>query len=197
LGSVQNFRHETAEVSETSAVYLKLWTHPTFAIPINLCYSVDMKRIEGYLLIPHELLHVLAHRLINKRCQYRVGDRCVKPTEPLSFKEELFTLVLPFAVFLLVALGLTIIIPFIAKYKNLFWIFSLFTILQMSLLYLFTTLIDVRKAYLLIRNKPWQTWTPFDIFFWPAVSWDEIRKRRRQSKEQQSSESIIVLGRQF
>ena len=30
-------------------------------------------KLEGYLLIPHEFLHVVAHKLIGKRCSYRVG----------------------------------------------------------------------------------------------------------------------------
>jgi hypothetical protein len=36
---------------------------------------------------------------------------------------------------------------------------------------------DLRNVYLLIRGKPWYSWTPFDPLFWPVVDWDEIRAR--------------------
>lgn len=57
-----------------------------------------LNRIEGILLIPHELLHVIAFRLIGKRCQYSWGDVRVSVVEPLTYVEHLFTLALPLAV---------------------------------------------------------------------------------------------------
>jgi hypothetical protein len=33
-----------------------------------------MGPIEGYLLIPHELLHIVGYRLVGKRCLYHWGD---------------------------------------------------------------------------------------------------------------------------
>jgi hypothetical protein len=52
-------------------------------------------KIDGYLAIPHELLHVLAYRLIGKPCYYRIGDHYVRSLEPRSFGERLFVLLFP------------------------------------------------------------------------------------------------------
>lgn len=52
-------------------------------------------KIDGYLAVPHELLHLLAYRLIGKRCRYRLGDYYVHALEPRSFRERLFVLVFP------------------------------------------------------------------------------------------------------
>jgi hypothetical protein len=55
-------------------------------------------KIDGYLAIPHELLHVLAYRLIGKRCRYRLGEHFVHALEKRSFKERLFVLLFPLLV---------------------------------------------------------------------------------------------------
>jgi hypothetical protein len=52
-------------------------------------------KIDGYLAVPHEVLHVLAYRLIGKRCRYQVGDHFVHPLESRSFRERLFVLLFP------------------------------------------------------------------------------------------------------
>ncbi len=55
-------------------------------------------KIDGYLAIPHELLHVLAYRLIGKKCRYRLGDHFVYPSETRSWAERLFVLLFPLMV---------------------------------------------------------------------------------------------------
>jgi hypothetical protein len=55
-------------------------------------------KIDGYLAIPHELLHLLAYRLIGKRCRYHLGDHFVHALETRSLKERLFVLVFPLLV---------------------------------------------------------------------------------------------------
>ncbi len=53
-------------------------------------------KLGGYYLIPHELLHVLAYRLIGKRCHYQWGDWQVKSLQPKNRRENLFVLLFPF-----------------------------------------------------------------------------------------------------
>jgi hypothetical protein len=36
---------------------------------------------------------------------------------------------------------------------------------------------DLRIAYLIIKDKPWYAWTPFDVFYPPLVDWNEIRRK--------------------
>jgi hypothetical protein len=55
-------------------------------------------KIDGYLAIPHELLHLLAYRLVGKRCRYRLGEHFVHSLEPRSFRERLFVLLFPLLV---------------------------------------------------------------------------------------------------
>lgn len=55
-------------------------------------------KIDGYLAIPHELLHVLAYRLIGKRCRYRLGDHFVYALEPRTFSQQIFVLLFPFVI---------------------------------------------------------------------------------------------------
>ena len=52
-------------------------------------------KIDGYLAIPHELLHVLAYRLIGKKCRYRLGEHSVQALEPRTFGERVFVLLFP------------------------------------------------------------------------------------------------------
>ncbi|MCB0060977.1 MAG: hypothetical protein KDE19_02635, partial [Caldilineaceae bacterium] len=73
--------------------------------------SVTWQRIlklEGYLLVPHELLHVIAHRMIGRDCAYQLGDKWVVKREPCSWREDLFCLLFPLMVTL--PIGLT---PFV------------------------------------------------------------------------------------
>jgi hypothetical protein len=52
-------------------------------------------KIDGYLAIPHELLHVLAYRLIGKKCSYSYGEHFVRALSPLTFAERLLVLLFP------------------------------------------------------------------------------------------------------
>lgn len=57
-----------------------------------------LHKLGGYYLIPHELLHVLAYRIIGKPCRYRWGDYEVQSLAPKNRREKLFVLLLPFGV---------------------------------------------------------------------------------------------------
>lgn len=59
-------------------------------------YKQILYKLGGYYLVPHELLHVLAYRLINKPCQYKWGDYEVKSLAPKNKREKLFVLLFPF-----------------------------------------------------------------------------------------------------
>jgi hypothetical protein len=65
----------------------------------RLCYDVItmnwLDRLEGWLAVPHELLHVAAYRLLGKRCRYTPGSPSVSRAEPLTVQERLFVLLLP------------------------------------------------------------------------------------------------------
>jgi hypothetical protein len=74
-------------------------------------------KIEGYYLIPHELLHVLAYRLIGKPCRYEWGDHHVRSLQPKNRREKLFVLLFPFVV----CWGLGFFFGFL-------WLLSAFTI---------------------------------------------------------------------
>lgn len=55
-------------------------------------------KLGGYYLIPHELLHVLAYRLIGKPCAYEWGDYRVRPLRQRTWGEKVFVLLFPFIV---------------------------------------------------------------------------------------------------
>jgi hypothetical protein len=55
-------------------------------------------KLDGCLVIPHELLHVAAYRLIGKRCSYQLGDHGVNSLEERTLRERLFCLLFPFLV---------------------------------------------------------------------------------------------------
>lgn len=59
------------------------------------------QKINGYLAIPHELMHVIAYRMIGKRCAYKLGDLQVTALEPRTQGERLFCLLFPLLVNLL------------------------------------------------------------------------------------------------
>ncbi len=65
-----------------------------------------LQKIDGCLAVPHELLHVLAYRLIGKKCRYRLGSHVVQPLEERSWGQKLFVLLLPFLVIGGAGLGL-------------------------------------------------------------------------------------------
>jgi hypothetical protein len=55
-----------------------------------------LHKLGGYYLIPHELLHVLAYRIIGKPCRYEWGDYRVRSLKPKTRPEKLFVLLFPF-----------------------------------------------------------------------------------------------------
>src|SRR5688572_11326124 len=86
-------------------------TNSRFTRPGHLSLG---QRLAGIYLIPHELLHVLAHRLIGSQCEYRLGDPYVRDLAQLPRPAKLFVLLFPLAVtwglaaILLVALFITL-----------------------------------------------------------------------------------------
>lgn len=67
-----------------------------------------VKKYEGIFLVPHELLHVAAHRLIGRKCSYKWGENRVYPLEPCSWREDVFCLLFPLIVTLPIG-----VIPFL------------------------------------------------------------------------------------
>lgn len=53
---------------------------------------------DGYAVVPHELLHVLAYRLIRKPCQYQLGDHAVRPLSERNLAEQIFVKLFPLAI---------------------------------------------------------------------------------------------------
>ena len=60
---------------------------------------------------------------------------------------------------------------------SFFWFILLTGLALVTGGYVGTSIGDLRQAYLLIFNKPWYSWTPFDIFFWPVIDWSEVRRK--------------------
>jgi len=58
--------------------------------------QILLHKLGGYYLIPHELLHVLAYRIIGKPCHYGWGNHYVKPLEKMTLPQRLFTSLFPF-----------------------------------------------------------------------------------------------------
>ncbi len=137
--------------------------------------------LEGYLLIPHELLHVIGFRLVGQRCAYRWGNPFVTPIGPMNRAERLVGMLFPFVIFFILVTAFAIFAGLTAGQavregiwgRLLFWL----TLTLTAGLYLGTTIGDLRRAYLLIFDKPWYSWTPFDFFFWPLVNWNEVREK--------------------
>jgi hypothetical protein len=79
--------------------------HLILAKPTNCEYNAAMLwKLDGYLAIPHELLHILAYRLIGKRCAYQFGDHGVDALEDRTFNQRLFCLLFPLLINSLVVL---------------------------------------------------------------------------------------------
>ena len=125
-------------------------------------------RIEGYLLIPHELLHVLGYRLVGKRCVYRWGEHQVKPVGPLSRDERLVGLLFPFTACIAAWLIVLLLLSMAFFYGGLTWVMILSVLSGIVLIYAFAAVGDLRQAYLLLYNKKPRDKTPFDFLFWPA-----------------------------
>ena len=143
-----------------------------------------MERIEGYLLIPHELLHVIGYKLVGKRCSYHWGQHYITTLDPMTRNEELVGLLFPFVACIVVWLVL-LPLPFVALfYGGLAWAVGLSLLFSVPIIYAFASIGDLRRAYQLIFNKPISSPTPFDFFFWPVIT--EHRKQLRIS-------SLVIL----
>jgi hypothetical protein len=122
-------------------------------------------KLDGYLVIPHELMHVVAYRLIGKRCAYQLGDHTVKPLEERTLNERLFCLLFPLLINVLAVLllaGAWMGIYVIARYPldpfayfaaAPWWHRSLFFGWACLLTYAGTCLWDVMIAGRLITEK--------------------------------------------
>jgi hypothetical protein len=139
------------------------------------------RRLGGYILIPHELLHVLGYRLVGQPCHYRWGESYITPPQSVSRNRKLVGMLLPFVSFL----SLTIISGILSGFAirgliqegQFFWFIFWLGLTHLAGFYMATTLGDLRQAYLLLTQKPWYSWTPFDFFFYPLVDWQDIRYR--------------------
>ena len=134
-------------------------------------------KFEGYLLIPHELLHIAGYRLVGKRCVYHWGEPYVIPVGPLTRRQRLVGILFPFVVCTVLFWLLTFlsgVILMIVSHRQgnlLLWLIPLFSLCMVAGAYAGTSLSDLRKAYCLIRNKPQDSKTPFDFFLaWPTDS---------------------------
>lgn len=138
-------------------------------------------RLSGYVVMPHELLHVVGFRLVGKQCEYRWGNHYVTPIEPMTGRERLVGMLFPFAVFFVLLISFIILAGFAAEYVvregAFFWFIFWLTLTYIAGFYMCTAIGDLRQAYLLIFDKPWYGWTPFDFFFQPFVDWNDIRKK--------------------
>jgi hypothetical protein len=144
-------------------------------------------RFSGYIAIPHELLHVAGYRLVGKQCNYKWGQPYVKPIGPMRLWEEMVGSLFPFVVLGFIFLVLTVLSGL--AYRQVlhgepsFWLIIWTSLAIMVGSYAGTVVDDLRQSYLLISGKPWYSWTPFDIFYWPAIDWSEIRKKMAQEKD--------------
>ncbi len=137
-------------------------------------------RLAGYVAIPHELLHVLGYRLTGQRCTYQWGNSYVTPNGPMPLWAHLIGDLLPFAVFALLFFVSTVLAGLAygqALHNGSYLGFILWTGLAVAAgSYAGTTVDDLRQVYLLLRRKPWHSWTPFDFFYWPLIDWSEVRQ---------------------
>jgi hypothetical protein len=139
------------------------------------------KRLEGYILIPHELLHVMGYRLVGQQCKYQWGQSYVTPVRPISRYRDLLGMLFPFLIFSILLIIFALFTGFaseaVVREASSFWFIFWLTLTYTAAIYIGTTLGDLRRAYLLFFNKPWYGWTPFDFFFQPLVDWNEIRRK--------------------
>jgi hypothetical protein len=110
----------------------------------------------GYYLIPHELLHVLAYRIIGQPYHYEWGDYRVQSPAQITQRERLFVLLLPVGVcltlsfffhFVWIALALSAQMS-LAEYIFAApkWHFVFHILANLCMLYSGTAYRDVRRA---------------------------------------------------
>ena len=121
-----------------------------------------INKLLAYLLIPHELLHLAAYRIMDKQCVYEWGKPYIKLMEPVTRRERLIGLLSPFVGCSI--LSIILIIPFnIGTYYYIYRQASI-SVLFISLLFGLLTIIaiynvlasigDLQKAHQLLNNKP-------------------------------------------
>ncbi|MDX1521223.1 MAG: DUF3267 domain-containing protein [Anaerolineae bacterium] len=132
-------------------------------------------------MIPHELLHVIGYRLVGQPCRYEWGQPFVTANTTMKRWQNLVGLLFPFAIFLINLVVVSIFLGLageqVKREGTVFWFFVWLSIFYVAAIYLGSTIGDLRKAYLLIKNKPWYAWTPFDFFYQPLVDWNDIRHK--------------------
>jgi hypothetical protein len=121
-------------------------------------------KVGGYYLIPHELLHVLAYRLIGKPYDYQWGDYQVSSPAKMTQGERLFVLLLPLGVcltlsfffhFVWIILALSAQLP-LAEYLLAApkWHFVFHILANLCMLYTGTSYRDIRRIlHLLFGQK--------------------------------------------
>ena len=138
-------------------------------------------RLEGYILIPHELLHVAGYRLVGNRCNYQWGHSSVTPSRPMTRWQDLVGTLFPFLTFGLMFLTSGVLAGLAygqALRQGSFFGFIFWTGFAFIMgLYASTAIGDLRHAYLSLTNKPWYSWTPFDFLYWPMLDWEKVRKK--------------------
>lgn len=139
-----------------------------------MCYDeiVWLKRLEGWLLVPHEMLHVFAYRLIGKRCHYRVSNLHVARAEPLMRRERIFVLLLPTAVSgtvcIVLAVAWAVSAYLLAKTDSLYpqrmplWHAGLLTAFAVSFVYAGAGWMDILTAAALLRGHQKTPYEPPD-----------------------------------
>ena len=122
-------------------------------------------KLDGYLAIPHELMHVVAYRMIGKRCAYQLGEHAVTALEDRTLGQRLFCLLFPLLInglAVLLLAGIWIATYSIARYPlsplEYFqvapdWHRALFLGWAFLLTYAGTSFFDVMMAIRLLAQK--------------------------------------------
>jgi hypothetical protein len=135
----------------------------------------------GNILIPHELLHVAGYWLVGQPCEYHWGRPYVTPLGVMPRWKRLVGMLFPFAIFFILVTLFALLAGFASREAvregAFFWFITWLVLIYITGIYIGTTLGDLRRAYLLVVDKPWYSWTPFDFFFLPVVDWNDIRQK--------------------
>lgn len=148
--------------------------------------SSQLKQLFGYLAIPHELLHIVGYRLVGERCAYQWGNSYVSPLGEMPRWKRFVGKLFPFIIFFSLTILFSLSAGFASKQLAqegevigfIFWL----GLTYIAGFYTMSTVGDLRQAYLLLKNKPWYGWTPFDVFYYPMVDWNEIRRKVAQGE---------------
>jgi hypothetical protein len=115
--------------------------------------------ILGYLAIPHELLHIVGHRLVGQRCEYKWGNAYVTPIGEMPRWKRLVGLLFPFVVCFILMIIFSLLAGFASKEfvqeAKPFWFIFWLGLTYIAGFYATSAVGDLRMAYLLIKDKPW------------------------------------------